>query len=55
MKAVIKKSVLPNDFSLSNQPIPNIDDNEILVKVKAIGVGIQDSYFFQGILIILTS
>ena len=27
-------------------PVPKIDDDEVLVEVKAIGVGIQDGYFF---------
>lgn len=27
-------------------PVPKIDDDKVLVEVKAIGVGIQDGYFF---------
>ena len=46
MKAIIKQNKESNDFILTEIPIPDIDDSEILVQVKAIGVGIQDGYFF---------
>lgn len=46
MKAIVKLNDQSNDFVLMEIPPPQIDENEILVKVKAIGVGIQDGYFF---------
>lgn len=46
MKAFVKENRESNNFILTEIPIPKIDDDEILVKVKAIGVGIQDGYFF---------
>ena len=49
MKAFVKQNKESNDFILMDIPIPTIDDDEVLVKVKAIGVGIQDGYFFLKI------
>ncbi len=46
MKAIVKQNKESNDFVLTEIPIPDIDESEILVQVKAIGVGIQDGYFF---------
>lgn len=46
MRAIVKENKYSNDFILKEIPIPKIGDEEILVKVKAIGVGIQDGYFF---------
>ncbi len=46
MKAFVKQNTESNEFVLMEVPIPNIDAHEILVEVKAIGVGIQDGYFF---------
>lgn len=46
MKAIVKESKESNKFFLTEIPIPKIEDSEILVQVKAIGVGIQDGYFF---------
>ncbi|MGO1470154.1 MAG: alcohol dehydrogenase catalytic domain-containing protein [Tissierella sp.] len=46
MKAIVKQNKESNDFILTQMSIPEIDNDEILVKVKAIGVGIQDGYFF---------
>lgn len=45
MKAIVKKSENPNDFDLIEVPIPEISENEMLIRVKAIGVGIHDGYF----------
>lgn len=46
MKAIVKQNRESDQFILTEIPIPNINDHEILVRVKAIGVGIQDGYFF---------
>jgi len=46
MKAIVKQNRESDDFILTETPIPDIDDSEVLVQVKAIGVGIQDGYFF---------
>lgn len=45
MKAIVKRSANPNDFELTKVPIPEISGNEMLIRVKAIGVGIHDGYF----------
>ncbi len=45
MKAIVKQSAKSNDFDLMEVPIPEISENEMLVRVKAIGVGIHDGYF----------
>ena len=46
MKAFVKQNKESNDFTLMDISIPTINDDGVLVKVKAIGVGIQDGYFF---------
>ena len=46
MKAIVRKDARSNDFILMDIPVPQIDEDEILIKIKAIGVGIQDGYFF---------
>lgn len=46
MKAIVKQNEKSDDFILMKIPVPKINEYEILVKVKAIGVGIQDGYFF---------
>lgn len=46
MRAIVKLSSLDNEFALAHVEIPEISANEMLVKVMAIGVGIQDTYFF---------
>jgi len=48
MKAIVKQSAKPNDFSLMEVPIPDINEDEMLVRVKAIGVGIHDGYFLPS-------
>lgn len=47
MKAVVKPNAQSNNFILMEVPIPTIKEDEVLVRVKAIGVGIQDRYFFS--------
>ena len=45
MKAFVKRSAAPDDIALEKIDIPVMHDDEILVRVQAIGVGIHDSYF----------
>lgn len=45
MKAVVKKSGRIDDFGFMEVPVPQLSENELLVRVKAIGVGIHDGYF----------
>lgn len=45
MKAIVKKSAAPNDIGLVDVAIPKITDDEMLVEVRAVGVGIHDEYF----------
>ncbi|WOV84779.1 NADP-dependent oxidoreductase [Sporosarcina jeotgali] len=45
MKAFVKRSAAPDDIALEEVKIPSINDDELLVRVKAVGVGIHDSYF----------
>lgn len=48
MKAIVKQSAASNDFVFTEIPIPEIGGNEILIRVKAIGVGIHDGYFLPA-------
>ncbi len=45
MRAFVKQSANPNDITLLEMPVPSISDDEMLIKVQAIGVGIHDEYF----------
>lgn len=45
MKAFVKRSDAPDDIALQEREIPAISEDELLVRVKAVGVGIHDSYF----------
>ncbi|MBD7909257.1 NADP-dependent oxidoreductase [Sporosarcina gallistercoris] len=48
MRAFVKRSAAPDDIALEEVKIPLINDDELLVRVKAIGVGIHDSYFLPN-------
>ncbi|HEU4782332.1 MAG TPA: NADP-dependent oxidoreductase [Ktedonobacterales bacterium] len=48
MAAIVKQSARPNDFAMTEVPIPDISGHELLVRVKAIGVGIHDGYFLPA-------
>jgi len=48
MKAIVKQSPASNDFAFTRIPIPEICENEMLIHVKAIGVGIHDGYFLPA-------
>ncbi len=45
MKAFVKRSAAPDDIALEEVKVPSINEDELLVRVKAVGVGIHDSYF----------
>lgn len=45
MKAFVKRSAATDDIALEEVNIPSIHEDELLVRVKAVGVGIHDSYF----------
>ena len=46
MRAVVKANSKNDHFEFVELPIPKVDENQLLVKMKAIGVGIHDGYFF---------
>ncbi|MGG0643128.1 NADP-dependent oxidoreductase [Sporosarcina gallistercoris] len=48
MRAFVKRSAAPDDIALEEVNVPLIKDDELLVRVKAIGVGIHDSYFLPN-------
>lgn len=48
MKAFVRTSAQNKNVELAEVPIPEIDDQEILVNIKAFGVGIHDRYFIPG-------
>ncbi|ARJ38956.1 quinone oxidoreductase [Sporosarcina ureae] len=45
MKAIVKQSAKTNDIALLEVPVPEINNDELLIEVRAIGVGIHDEYF----------
>lgn len=50
MKAIcIRQAGMLDSLALMDIPAPKIDDNEVLVRVKTIGVGIQDRWFMPKI------
>ena len=50
MKAYVRIAAANQDVQLAEVPIPEVGDDEVLVKVEAFGVGIHDRYFIpQGI------
>lgn len=48
MKAFVRTNSLNQEVILSDVHIPLIRSEEVLVKVKAFGVGIHDRYFIPG-------
>lgn len=48
MRAIAKRSGDPDDLVLQDVPIPEIGEDELLVKLRAVGVGIHDSYFLPS-------
>lgn len=45
MKAVVLSDVKQGRIEFGHVPVPSNDSDELLVRVKAVGVGIHDSYF----------
>lgn len=48
MKAFVIPRPGAHTVELAEVPVPKIDDDELLVRVHAVGVGIHDSYFLPG-------
>lgn len=48
MKAFVIPEPGAHTVELAQVPVPKIDDDELLVRVQAVGVGIHDSYFLPG-------
>lgn len=48
MQAIAKLSAAPDDLALVQLPVPEIGENEILVHIRAVGVGIHDGYFLPA-------
>lgn len=48
MRAFVKISAADETIELAQVPVPQIDDDEVLVRVCAVGVGIHDSYFLPS-------
>lgn len=45
MKAVVKKSEADTTFSIEDVRVPQIQNDELLIRICAIGIGIHDGYF----------
>lgn len=48
MKAFVRTSATTQDVELKEVDIPKIESGEVLIKVKAFGVGIHDRYFIPS-------
>lgn len=48
MRAFVIPQAGAHTVELAEVPVPKIDDDELLVRVHAVGVGIHDSYFLPG-------
>ncbi|PRZ42802.1 NADPH:quinone reductase-like Zn-dependent oxidoreductase [Antricoccus suffuscus] len=48
MRAFVLPHAGAHSVELADVPTPQIDDDELLVGVRAVGVGIHDSYFLPG-------
>lgn len=48
MKAFVRTNVATQEVELQEVPIPEIQEDEVLIKVKAFGVGIHDRYFIPS-------
>lgn len=48
MKAFVIPLPGAHTVELAEVPVPKIDEDELLVRVHAVGVGIHDSYFLRG-------
>lgn len=48
MRAFVQPRAGIDAVQRADVPMPRIDDDELLVRIQAVGVGIQDSYFLPG-------
>lgn len=48
MKAFVRTSASTQEIELMEVPVPTIQADEVLIKVEAFGVGIQDRYFIPS-------
>ncbi|WP_301109143.1 NADP-dependent oxidoreductase [Sporosarcina sp.] len=48
MKAIVKQSAKPNDIMLTEVPVPEFNEEEMLIEIRAVGVGIHDEYFLPS-------
>jgi NADPH:quinone reductase-like Zn-dependent oxidoreductase len=48
MRAIAKRSADPDDIALQDVAIPEVGEDELLVELRAVGVGIHDSYFLPS-------
>lgn len=48
MRAIAKRSAQPDDIALVEVAVPEIGPDELLVELRAVGVGIHDSYFLPN-------
>ncbi|GAA0427868.1 NADP-dependent oxidoreductase [Lentibacillus halophilus] len=45
MKAFVRTNATTRDVEITDLPVPTIEDDEVLVRVEAFGVGIHDRYY----------
>lgn len=48
MKAIVRTSLEPGCMELKERPIPEIDEDEVLIKIKAVGVCGTDIHIYNG-------
>lgn len=48
MKAFVRLDAVTQEVKLAEVPVPEIQTDEVLIKVEAFGVGIHDRYFIPG-------
>lgn len=49
LNAFVKLSATNDEIALREVPLPDVSDGELLIRVKAVGVGIHDGYFFPSV------
>jgi NADPH:quinone reductase-like Zn-dependent oxidoreductase len=47
LKAFVRIDAVSQEVQLAEVPVPEIQSDEVLVKVEAFGVGIHDRYFIN--------
>ena len=48
MKAIVRTSLEPGCMEIQERPIPEIAEDEVLIKVKAVGVCGTDLHIYNG-------